>query len=90
MCDFIKYLGNHRSEARLPPFGVVTADNPTSLTWRLYNMGPGEAAFYCGTPGGRACEVSKLLPHHQVEFTAAKIVVQSRDSLGAVILIATA
>jgi hypothetical protein len=90
MCDFIKYLGNHRSEARLPPFGAVTADNPTSLTWRLYNMGPGEAAFYCGTPGGTVFEVSKLLPRHQGEFAATKIVVQSRDSLGAVIFIATA
>jgi hypothetical protein len=53
-------------------------------------MGPGEAAFYCGTPGGTVFEISKLLPRHQVEFTAAKIVVQSRDSLGAVIFIATA
>jgi hypothetical protein len=58
--------------------------------WGFRNAGPGVVAVYCGPAGGPVLERCELLPGHLVELHAAHFVVQSRDSLGAVVFIATA
>jgi len=76
-------------EAHIRPFSPKFLGRSPPRTWGFRNEGPGVLAIYCGPARGPVLERCELPPGHLVELRAAQFVLQSRDRLGAVVVIAT-
>jgi hypothetical protein len=84
---FFTKFKNNRCEAEVLPFEVRRGGPPSM--WGFRNDGPGAVAIYGGPATGPISERCELLPDNKVELHGAHFVVQSRDHLGAVVLIAS-
>jgi hypothetical protein len=76
--------------ARIPSFCPKFVGRSRPRLWTVRNSGPGVVAIYCGPAEGLVSERCELSPGHQMDLHAKHIVLQSRDRLGAVVLIAAA